>query len=382
MSFKKKKVVVLGSTGSIGESTLKVANDLSDRMEIIGIAACSSVEKILSQLNETGASHACLTDLESAKRASTEIDDGVNFYEGEEGLIELATLEEADIVLIAIVGVAGLKPALAALKAGKDLAVASKEILVMAGQAVMETAAQNGAKVLPVDSEHNAIFQCLEGKKNEDISRLILTASGGPFRKSSTDEIQKVTPQQALKHPTWEMGPKITIDSATLFNKGLEMIEAKWLFDIDMDRVDVVVHPQSIIHSMVEFVDSSILAQLSTTDMCFPIQYAITWPERIPNRLKPLDFTQISKLEFEAPRIEDFPALELARHAGGRGGTLPAVMNAANEVAVDKFLSEGIEFPGIWKHVAKVMDAHEVIDNPSVEELIQSDQWARDYDVE
>ena len=378
MSSSKKKVVVLGSTGSIGESTIKVANDLSDRIEIIGIAACKSDEKLTSQLKETGAMSACLTDQESAQRASTNMPDGVRFFHGEEGLIELATLEEADIVLISIVGVAGLRPALAALEAGKDLAVASKEILVMAGQAVMETAAKNGAKVLPVDSEHNAIFQCLEGKESKDVSRLILTASGGPFRKSSSEEIQNVSPKEALKHPTWKMGPKITIDSATLFNKGLEMIEAKWLFDIDMNRVEVVVHPQSIIHSMVEFIDSSILAQLSTTDMCFPIQYAITWPERVSNRLEPLDFTQISKLDFEAPRIKDFPALELARHAGNVGGTLPAVMNAANEVAVDGFLNEKISFPGIWDHVSKVMDSHAIVNNPSVDELIQSDKWARD----
>lgn len=378
MSPSKKKVVVLGSTGSIGESTIKVANDLSDRIEIIGIAACKSDEKLISQLKETGATSACLTDPESAQRASTNMPDGVRFFHGEEGLIELATLEEADIVLISIVGVAGLRPALAALEAGKDLAVASKEILVMAGQAVMETAAKNGAKVLPVDSEHNAIFQCLEGKESKDVSRLILTASGGPFRKSSSEEIQNVSPREALQHPTWKMGPKITIDSATLFNKGLEMIEAKWLFDIDMNRVEVVVHPQSIIHSMVEFIDSSILAQLSTTDMCFPIQYAITWPERVSNRLEPLDFTQISKLDFEAPRIKDFPALELARRAGNVGGTLPAVMNAANEVAVDGFLNEKISFPGIWDHVSKVMDTHEIVNNPSVDELIQSDKWARD----
>ena len=378
MSPSKKKVVVLGSTGSIGESTIKVANDLFDRIEIIGIAACKSDEKLISQLKETGAMSACLTDQESAERASSNMPDGVRFFHGEEGLIELATLEEADIVLISIVGVAGLRPALAALEAGKDLAVASKEILVMAGQAVMETAAKNGAKVLPVDSEHNAIFQCLEGKESKDVSRLILTASGGPFRKSSSEEIQNVSPREALKHPTWTMGPKITIDSATLFNKGLEMIEAKWLFDIDMNRVEVVVHPQSIIHSMVEFIDSSILAQLSTTDMCFPIQYAITWPERVSNRLEPLDFTQISKLDFEAPRIKDFPALELARHAGNVGGTLPAVMNAANEVAVDGFLNEKISFPGIWDHVSKVMDTHEIVNNPSVDELVQSDKWARD----
>ena len=379
MAARKKRVVILGSTGSIGESAIKVANDLSDRIEIIGIAAHKSAEKLLSQLNCTGARNVCLTQAEAAKSMVSKVPKDINFFSGEDGLVELATLKDADIVLISIVGVAGLRPALAALEAGKDLAVASKEILVMAGEAVMDTAEKNGAKVLPVDSEHNAIFQCLEGKQSNEVSRLILTASGGPFRQSSKEEIQEVTPREALNHPTWEMGPKITIDSATLFNKGLEMIEAKWLFGIDMDRVDVIVHPQSVIHSMVEFIDGSILAQLSVTDMCFPIQYAITWPDRVPNTLKPLNLSQIKSLEFEAPRIKDFPALELARRAGSVGGSLPAVMNAANEVAVDLFLKKKISFPEIWQHVGFVMDDHKVINNPSVNELIEADSWAREY---
>jgi len=381
MASRKKKVVILGSTGSIGESAIKVANDLSDRIEIIGIAAHKSAEKLLSQLNSTGARNVCLTQDEAAKSMRSKLPKNINFFSGEDGLVELATLKEADIVLISIVGVAGLRPALAALEAGKDLAVASKEILVMAGEVVMEAAAKNGVNVLPVDSEHNAIFQCLEGKESNEVSRLILTASGGPFRQSSKEKIQKVTPKQALKHPTWEMGPKITIDSATLFNKGLEMIEAKWLFNIDMDRVDVIVHPQSVIHSMVEFIDGSVLAQLSVTDMCFPIQYAITWPDRVPNTLKPLNFSQIGALEFETPRTKDFPALELARRAGSVGGSLPAVMNAANEVAVDLFLREKISFPEIWQHVAFVMDAHKVVSNPSINELIDADSWAREHQV-
>ena len=379
MAARKKRVVILGSTGSIGESAIKVANDLSDRIEIIGIAAHKSAEKLLLQLNCTGARNVCLTQAEAAKSMVSKVPKDINFFSGEDGLVELATLKDADIVLISIVGVAGLRPALAALEAGKDLAVASKEILVMAGEAVMDTAEKNGAKVLPVDSEHNAIFQCLEGKQSNEVSRLILTASGGPFRQSSKEEIQEVTPREALNHPTWEMGPKITIDSATLFNKGLEMIEAKWLFGIDMDRVEVIVHPQSVIHSMVEFIDGSILAQLSVTDMCFPIQYAITWPDRVPNTLKPLNLSQIRSLEFEAPRIKDFPALELARRAGSVGGSLPAVMNAANEVAVDLFLKEKISFPEIWQHVGFVMDDHKVINNPSVNELIEADSWAREY---
>ena len=381
MANSTKKVVILGSTGSIGVSALKVANDLSERIEIVGLGAYQSADKLLSQLNQTGARAACLSDQDVAESISADVPSGVDMFSGEEGLVELATLEEADIVLIAIVGVAGLKPALAALEAGKDLAVASKEILVMAGQEVMETASRTGSKVLPVDSEHNAIFQCLEGKEPDTVSRLILTASGGPFRKYGRKDLENVSVEKALNHPTWDMGPKITVDSATLFNKGLEMIEARWLFDIEMDRVDVIVHPQSIVHSMVEFIDGSILAQLSVTDMCFPIQYALTWPERVPNSLPPLDFADLGKLDFEKPRTEDFPALNLARAAGNAGGTLPAVMNAANEIAVAQFLKGQLSFSGIWEHVESVMTNHKVIENPAIDELIEADQWARIYPI-
>jgi 1-deoxy-D-xylulose-5-phosphate reductoisomerase len=303
---------------------------------------------------------------------------GPEVLEGEAGLCALATLPEADLVLVAIVGTAGLKPALAAIEAGKDIAVASKEILVMAGEAVMEAARRKGVRVLPVDSEHNAIFQCLEGRQPEEVSRLLLTASGGPFRTWPAERLATVTPREALKHPTWEMGRKISVDSATLFNKGLEMIEARWLFDIPMARVEVVVHPQSIIHSMVEFVDSSVLAQLSATDMCFPIQYAVTWPERVPNRLPPLDFARLSKLEFEAPRTADFPALGLARWAGETGGTLPAVLNAANEVAVDAFLEGRCSFPAIWQTVEAVMQRHATLQHPGLEALLGADAEARE----
>ena len=377
MSERKKKVVVLGSTGSIGQSTLKVARNLADRMEVVGLGAGRSAEKLAEQLVETGARHACLSDVDAAQSLEGQVSADTRIYSGDEGLIELATLEEADMVLVAIVGVAGLRPALAALEAGKDLAVASKEILVMAGEQVMETARRTGAKVLPVDSEHNAIFQCLEGRSPQEVSRLILTASGGPFRELPAADLAKVRPEDALKHPTWDMGPKITIDSATLFNKGLEMIEARWLFGVEMGRVDIIVHPQSIIHSMVEFTDNSVLAQLSVTDMCFPIQYAITWPERLANPLPPLDLASIATLDFETPRFDDFPALNLARRAGEVGGSLPAVMNAANEVAVARFLEEGCTFPQIWEHVAAVMDTHDVILKPDLDELIAADSWAR-----
>src|SRR5438132_8671516 len=238
------------------------------------------------------------------------------------------------MVLVAIVGTGGLRPALIAIEAGKDLAVASKEILVMAGEIVMREARENGVHVLPVDSEHNAIFQCVEGKSSLDIRRIILTASGGPFREAPGKDFDSVTLEQALKHPTWNMGPKITIDSATLFNKGLEMIEAHWLFGVEMNRVEVVIHPQSIVHSMVEFTDGSTLAQLSYSNMCFPIQYAVTWPDRVPNTLPPLDFSKLAELKFARPRYDDFPALGMARRAGETGGTFPAVLNAANVIGV------------------------------------------------
>jgi 1-deoxy-D-xylulose-5-phosphate reductoisomerase len=281
-----------------------------------------------------------------------------------------------DMVLVAIVGTAGLRPALAAIEAGKDLAVASKEILVMAGEIVMREARDKDVHVLPVDSEHNAIFQCLDGRTSE-IRRIILTASGGPFRERPAKDLVDVTLEQALKHPTWNMGPKITIDSATLFNKGLEMIEAHWLFGVEMNRVEVVIHPQSIVHSMVEFADGSTLAQLSYSDMCFPIQYAVTWPERVPNTLPPLDFSKVSKLEFFTPRYADFPALGLARRAGETGGTMPAVMNAANEIAVASFLDREVSFPRIWQIVERVMDRHARVAHPDLDAILAADRWAR-----
>ena len=372
-----KKVVVLGSTGSIGESSLSVARDIPERMEVIGLAAHRSVDSLAKQLAEFDVKQGCIFDPKGLDQLKTQIADDVTLYTGEDGLVELATLPEADMVLIAIVGVAGLRPALAAIEAGKDIAVASKEILVMAGEAVMTAAREKGVRVLPVDSEHNAIFQCLEDRSPTDVSRLILTASGGPFRELPADQLATVTKAQALKHPTWEMGQKITIDSATLFNKGLEMIEARWLFDIEMQRVDVIVHPQSIVHSMVEFIDNSVLAQLSTADMCFPIQYAITWPDRVPNTLPPLDFADMAQLNFEAPRWDDFPALNLAKEAGEKGGTLPAVMNAANEVAVAAFLKELISFPKIWETVAETMSSHNSTTHPNLEEIIDADLQAR-----
>jgi len=374
----RKRVVILGATGSIGESALKVARDIPDRMEIVGLAANSNAERLAAAANETGAQFVCLVDETKMDVLTRELQYRPQILGGQEGLLEIACLTNADIVLVAIVGTGGLRPALAAIEAGKDLAVASKEILVMAGEIVMREARENDIKVLPVDSEHNAIFQCLEGKNSADVRRIILTASGGPFRETPRKDFNSITPEQALKHPTWNMGPKITIDSATLFNKGLEMIEAHWLFGVEMKRVEVVIHPQSIIHSMVEFADASTLAQLSYSNMCFPIQYAVTWPDRVPNTLPPLDFSKLSRLEFFTPRYDDFPALNLARRAGETGGTLPAVMNAANEVAVAGFLNRQVRFPDIWQIVEKIMNRHTAIAHPDLDAILQADQWARE----
>ena len=376
-SGERKRVVILGATGSIGESALKVARDIPERMEIVGLAANSNAEKLAAAANETRAQSVCLVDetkIDALQRALTY---KPRIFAGQKGLREIACLTNAEMVLVAIVGTGGLRPALAAIEAGKDLAVASKEILVMAGEIVMREARDNDVQVLPVDSEHNAIFQCLEGKSSLDVRRIILTASGGPFRETPRKDFDSITPEQALKHPTWNMGPKITIDSATLFNKGLEMIEAHWLFDVEMKRVEVVIHPQSIVHSMVEFADGSTLAQLSYSNMCFPIQYAVTWPHRVPNSLPPLDFSKLSRLEFFTPRYDDFPALKLARRAGETGGTLPAVMNAANEIAVAGFLDRQVRFPDIWQIVEEVMNRHTSVAHPDLDAILHADQWAR-----
>jgi 1-deoxy-D-xylulose-5-phosphate reductoisomerase len=375
--MKRKRVVVLGATGSIGESTLKVAHDIPERMEIVGLAANRNGQKLAAQANKVRPKAVCLVDETKVGELRAALEYEPRIFSGEQGLVEIACLAEAEMVLVAVVGTGGLHPALAAIEAGKDLAVASKEILVMAGEIVMREAGKKGVQILPVDSEHNAIFQCLGRSKGDEVQRLILTASGGPFRNTAASEFEGITVEQALKHPTWNMGPKITIDSATLFNKGLEMIEAHWLFGVEMKRVEVVIHPQSIVHSMVEFSDGSVLAQLSHSDMCFPIQYAVTWPERVPNSLPPLDFGKLRQLEFATPRYEDFPALNLARRAGETGGTLPAVLNAANEIAVSAFLDRTISFPRIWQTVSAVMDRHTNVAHPDLDAILRADQWAR-----
>src|SRR3989449_5516321 len=328
-----KNVVLLGSTGSIGASTIKVADDLPDQIRLIALAAGNNVELLAEQARKHRPAAISITDPAKAQALQDALGNSTVVYAGAEGLVQLATLPSADIVLIAIVGTAGLHPALAAIRAGKDIAVASKEILVMAGEIVMSEAQKYGVRVLAVDSEHSAIFQCLDGKPASSVRRLWLTASGGPFRATPKEEFSKMTVERALKHPSWVMGRKITIDSATLFNKGLEMIEARWLFGVEIDRVSVVVHPQSVVHPMVEFIDGSLLAQLSTPDMCLPIQYALTYPERAASERVQTSLARLGSLTFEEPDGDRFPALALARKAGEAGGTMPAVLNAANEVA-------------------------------------------------
>ena len=375
-----KKVVLLGSTGSIGTSTIKVAEDLPDQIQLIGLAAGNNMELLLEQARKHQPAHISINDPAKAAELRSLLGTKVEVHSGIEGLVKLATLPAADIVLIAIVGTAGLQPALAAIRAGKDIAVASKEILVMAGEIVMTEARKYGVKVLAVDSEHSAIFQCLDGKPTDSVRRLLLTASGGPFRDKvqwPKEKFSEITVERALKHPSWVMGRKITIDSATLFNKGLEMIEARWLFDIEMARVGVVVHPQSIVHSMVEFVDGSLLAQLSTPDMCLPIQYALTYPARATSDRVQTNFPKIGSLTFEEPDAERFPAIDLARRAGEVGGTLPAVLNAANEVAVDAFVNRKINFPQITETVRRTMDTHRVVEHPTLDQILEADAWAR-----
>ncbi len=372
-----RNVVLLGSTGSIGTSTIKVAEDLPEKIRLIGLAAGNNVELLAEQTRKHQPKAISIFDPTKARELESVVDSKTKIYSGDEGLLKLATMPEADIVLIAIVGTAGLQPALAAIRAGKDIAVASKEILVMAGEIVMNEARKHGVRVLAVDSEHSAIFQCLDEKPSSSVRNLWLTASGGPFRTTPKSDFPNITVERALKHPSWVMGRKITIDSATLFNKGLEMIEARWLFDIEMARVKVVVHPQSIVHSMVEFIDGSIIAQLSSPDMCLPIQYALTYPERVRSDRVQTHFAKLGSLTFEEPDTDRFPSINLARRAGEVGGTLPAVLNAANEVAVEAFVNRKISFPQISEVVACVLAKHRVTEHPTLDQILEADFWAR-----
>lgn len=373
-----KTISILGSTGSIGESTLRIVDQFPHLFNVVALAAGKRTDRLAEQAKRYRPRLVVCETEEGAGALRRELGSGVEAMWGEDGLLAAATMAEAEMVVGALVGAVGLRPTYAALKAGKDVAVANKETLVVAGEAVMEAAKASGSRLLPVDSEHSAVFQALEGRREEDVKRVILTASGGPFRGWSQTRLRTVTREQALKHPNWSMGPKITIDSATMMNKGLEVIEARWLFDLPPGKIHVSVHPQSIVHSMVEFVDGSLLAQMGVPDMRGPIGYALAWPKRLPmDRELALDFGHLKPLTFEEPDVEAFPCLKLAYEALCAGGTAPAVLNGANEVAVGAFLSGRIGFCDIAEVVGSALDNHRSGYAREVEEALEADSEGR-----
>ena len=364
-----KRLAILGSTGSIGQQTLDVVRSFPERFRVVGLGAGRSTALLAKQIEEFQPE---LVSIDSSN--SSEILHGLKCELSSGG--ELVASPDVDLVVMAISGKAGLNHTLAAIRAKKSIALATKEVLVMAGGIITAEAKKHGVQILPIDSEPSAIWQCLRGEEQQ-ITRLILTASGGPFRHLTTEELRKVTPQQALAHPTWKMGPKITIDSATLMNKGFEAIEISWLFDVPIDNIEIVIHPQSIIHSMVEFADGSIKAQMSPPDMRLPIQYALLYPERLPNNFPHLDLSNTTSLTFEPPDSEQFPCLNLALDASRKGGTYPAVLSTADEVAVALFLEERISFTDIPKLVAEALEEHHSTPHPSLEDVLAADNWAR-----
>lgn len=374
-----KNIVILGSTGSIGRQTLAVIRSMPDRFRVIGLAAGHNWRLLADQVREFRPEAAVLAGPDELLKLSGEL--GAACPElacGRKGAENLARMVAVDLVFVAVTGAAGVYPTVAAVEAGKDVALANKETLVAAGEIVMKLAAEKGVRLLPVDSEHSAVWQCLCGEVASSVAKVILTASGGPFRDMEREKLGAVTPGMALAHPNWQMGEKITIDSATLMNKGLEVIEARWLFGVDYDQIEVVVHPQSIIHSAVEFCDGSIIAQMGLPDMRLPIQYALTYPERRKSALPRLCLSDLAGLTFQKPDTSRFPALELAYGAGRAGGTMPAVLNAANEVAVGAFLQRRIGFQDITGIVAAVMERHQVITRPALEEIMEADRQARE----
>ena len=375
--MQQKNIVLLGSTGSIGKSAGHVIRHLQPHVRVRGVVARSNVALLAEQAREWGCDWACTTDPHRLSELRQNTPANCDTFCDQEQLCERVADETVDSVLCAIVGTTALHPVLAALRAGHDVALATKEILVLAGAIVTAEARRHGARILPVDSEHSAIFQCIDRRPETEVRRLILTASGGPFLNRSAEELATVNIDDALAHPTWRMGPKVTIDSATLMNKGLELIEAHWLFGKPEDKIDVVIHPQSIVHSMIEFVDGSILAQLGEPDMCLPIHVALTWPERAPGGLEPFDFTRDRTLTFFAADCKRFPALGLARAALSAGGTMPAVFNAANEHAVSRFCNGLLPFNGIVKWTERVMEQHVPVRDPNLQDILAADDWAR-----
>ncbi len=379
-----KQIAILGSTGSIGCNTLRVVEAFQGEFSVAALGAGANVELLAEQVEQFRPRLVSVSDEASADQFRHELKkrgvvDLPKIAIGVDGLSEVATVDGAEIVIGAVVGALGLLPTYRALELGRRVALANKETLVVAGELMTKAAEKFGAELLPVDSEHNALHQCLRGEKRHELKKLILTASGGPFRNASREEIEQATPAQALKHPTWRMGAKITIDSATLMNKGLEVIEAHWLFNCSADEIDIVVHPQSVVHSMIELIDGSIIAQLGVTDMRHAIQYALTYPDRRPTQLPSLDLASLSKLEFSPPDTEKFPCVNLAYKALRAGGTMPAVLNAANEVAVAAFLDERIKFGQIPKLIQAVCDAHTIQEASSLDIVLGADKWAREW---
>ncbi|MCP4020909.1 MAG: 1-deoxy-D-xylulose-5-phosphate reductoisomerase [Desulfobacteraceae bacterium] len=375
-----KKIAILGSTGSIGSSALDIVRMYPDLFDVTVLTAANNIPLLCEQIDYFKPELVAVLDEKKAEELKKSISAEVSceIIYGEQGYVTAASYPTSDIVLLAMVGAAGLAPALAAVESGKHIALANKETLVMAGDIVMEKAAQNNVNIFPVDSEHSAIFQCLKGNRKKDLSKIFLTASGGPFRQMPKSRFKKITLEDALNHPTWSMGSKITIDSATLMNKGLEIIEAVHLFDVPHDMIEVLVHPQSIIHSMVGFTDASVLAQMSIPDMKGAISYAISIPERLNLKLNFPDFAALKSLTFEKPDIDRFPSLKFAFEASKRRGTLPCVMNAANEMAVQAFLEKRLSFSAIFDVIEKTMAYHSLIDNPDLFSIMEADLWARE----
>ncbi|MFH0835001.1 MAG: 1-deoxy-D-xylulose-5-phosphate reductoisomerase [Candidatus Micrarchaeota archaeon] len=372
-----KRLCVLGSTGSIGTQTLDVASRFPEKFKIVGLSAGGNVELIEKQAKQFKPKAVCVSKEEDAKKLRSKLP-SIEILHGEDGLRALATMDGCDTVVTAIVGAAGLKPTVAAIKAKKNVALANKETLVAGGSVVMPLVKKEDVTLMPIDSEHSAIFQCLHGENWKAIARIIITASGGSFRGWTLEQMEKATPEQALKHPNWAMGGKITIDSATLMNKGLEVIEAHWLYGVPYGKIEAVIHPQSVIHSLVEFEDTSVMAQLGLPDMRLPIQYALSYPERLPNpSLKRLNLAEVGSLTFKKIDEERFPCFRIALNAGEKGGTVPAVMNAANEIAVFAFLNKKIGFMDIPGTVSRVVAAHRAVSSPSLEEILAADAWAR-----
>ncbi|MBQ7613662.1 MAG: 1-deoxy-D-xylulose-5-phosphate reductoisomerase [Butyrivibrio sp.] len=370
-----RKIVLLGSTGSIGTQTLDVVRNNPKELEVVGLAANSRVNEVEAQVREFKPKYVCMYEEKAAADLQEKISDlGIKVLVGMEGLLEIVSVPEADTVLTAVVGMIGIQPTIRAIESGKDIALANKETLVCAGHIIMPLAKEKKVQILPVDSEHSAIFQSLNGEPKDKIEKILLTASGGPFRGKKKSELENMTAADALKHPNWDMGPKVTIDSSSLVNKGLEVMEARWLFDVDLDRIQVVVHPQSIVHSAVQYVDGAVMAQLGVPDMKLPIQYALFYPDRRPMAEKRLDLFELGSLTFEKPDTDTFRGLKLAFDAARTGGSMPTVFNAANEMAVKRFLKGDIRYLEIYSMIEEAMEHHNRIDNPDVAAILGAEQ--------